>query len=124
MKLRNKKTGEIIEGESIVHIIRKLHDRGDVMFRGPVLSLDLFREYWEVCSEPRIKNKRYRFVIKSWAEVNSIIDVLYDKDKDCIYSPCGSDNTDTNVSISFDTYEVFKGLEHRKLYSIDELCGN
>ena len=125
MKLRNKETGEIIEGTCFSEIIGKLNKRADYSpSDAPLCSLLLVRQYWAVCScKPYVEYERFRRAIRNWAEANDIISVLYDKNKDCIYSPCGSDDTDTSVSISFDSYEAFKGLEHRKLYLIDELCG-
>jgi len=128
MKLRNKKTGEIgiavfkqyPEYEYLSYIA--LHF-GDKYYHFE--TMDEFAETFEdyTPAEPLIKDEKVRKAVRAWAEANDYFEVLYDKEKDCIYSPYGSDNTDTGVSISFDDIHVFDKLEHRKLYLIDELCG-
>lgn len=114
MKLRNKKTGEI----------------GDFAFVRANSTVDdttltKLNEEWEDCTptEPLIKDEKIRKAVRAWAEVNMVTDVLYDKDKDLIYSGYGPDDTDTSVCISFDDLYVFENLESRKLYAIAELCG-
>lgn len=121
MKLRNKKTGEIIEDECLANIIQKLYDRGDVICSGPLLSMGLFAEYWEEIGElePLIDCKKYRKAIRTWAEAVGHTKFIYDGIKDCIYVP----DCDNTVSISFDRYSVFEKLKHGHLYTITELCG-
>ena len=83
-----------------------------------------FSDVWEVYTpqEPLIKDERMRKAVRVWADANDLFEVRYDKDEDCIYSPYGSDKTDTSVSISFD-FHIFEKLKHRKTYTIAELCG-
>lgn len=117
MKLRNKKTGEIgvinlkVYGDDAEHVYDKL---------------ETLYEDWEdnVPIEPLIKDEKVSKVVIAWAEVNNLSSVLYNKDEDCLYSPYGSDDNDLSISISFDEFGVFKGLEHKKEYTIEELCGN
>ena len=74
-------------------------------------------------TEPLIVDEKFRKIVRLWADMNGYTELLYDKTKDCLYSPYGSDDTDTSVSISFDNVFVFDNLKHRKLYTITELCG-
>lgn len=123
-KYKNKKTGEIIEGECFAHILKKLHDRGDVICRGQLLSMDLFAEYWEEMpdyrpTEPLVEYEKERNTIRIWAEAVGAIEVRYDVYRDCIYVP----DCNNAVFISFDKYSVFEKLKHGHLYTITELCG-
>ena len=119
MKLRNKKTGKIVEDTDILGLLASA--KNDVSIYHSLAELN---EEWEDVEDmPQIQDEPTRNVVKCWAKVNDLYEVLYDEDKDCIYSPYGSDKTDTSVSISFDECNVFKGLEPRKLDTINELCG-
>lgn len=75
MLLRNKKTGEMIEGKCFTDIVEKLHEQGDVLCYGLLLNVDLSAEYWEEIDspEPLIKNEKIRKAVKAWA--NSFDDV-------------------------------------------------
>ena len=126
MKLRNKKTGEIIEYDEEVMYYRKLTSNGHEDWT------PYHPEDWEDYkpAEPLIKDEsdperaeKIRKAVRAWAEANDYDTVLYDKNEDCIYSPYGSDNTDTSVSITFDLDGMFKELEHRRSYTIADLCG-
>lgn len=117
-KLRNKKTGEIVD-LSIFGITLNIRKEEQPTYH----SIEGVCEDWEDVEEPLIKDEKICKAIRAWAEANGYDTVLYDKDKDCIYSPYGSDKTDTSVSISFDLDGTFKELEHRHLYTITELCG-
>ena len=137
MKLRNKKTGYV--GDFNIECIKERGDyvkvvANDVPYYeikkecGNLYYYDTlaeFNEEWEDYepAEPLIKDEKICKAIRAWAEANGYDTVLYDKDKDCIYSPYGSDKTDTSVSLSFDLDGVFKELEHRYSYTITELCG-
>ena len=127
MKLRNKKTGKIgdflcviqdddIKLWSITNCYETYHYK----------TLSEFNNDWENYEpvEPLIKDEKIRKVVIAWAEVNNLSSVLYNKDEDCVYSPYGSDDNDLSISISFDEFGVFKGLEHKKEYTIEELCGD
>lgn len=130
MKLRNRKTGGIVNFLTI-----DLTGEGEIEFcfiapdgdeRGwKYNSLAEFNEEWEDYKpdEPLIEGEKYRKAVRTWADANNDSELLYDKTKDCLYSQLGEDNTDTSVCISFDSIGVFKKLEHRELYTITELCG-
>ena len=90
-------------------------------------TLQFLGDYWKPCqidpvvlNEPLIDSEKERIVIRTWAEAINITEVIYDKFKDCIYTPKCDEMT---VSISFDRYSVFEKLEHGRLYTIIELCG-
>ena len=136
MKLRNKKTGEVLDvyfdnyinENNIVVVCLKVKDEvspDGYKYIASYINLVEFLEEWEDYEpqEPLIKDKEIRKLVKAWAEVNDYNEVMYDGSKDCIYSPYGSDDTDTSVSISFDDYCALERLEHKKLYTITELCG-
>jgi hypothetical protein len=125
MKLRNKKTGDVREFESLNLIVRAEDPEDGFESWNDYHSLAELNGEWEDYkpAEPLIKNEKIRKIIRAWAEVNLLSDVLYDKDKDCIYSGFGLDDTDTSVCISFDDIHVYDELEPRKTYTITELCG-
>jgi len=118
MKLRNKKTGEITT--DFAYILLEATD-----YRTYDSISELCKD-WEDYKpvEPLIKDEKIRKAVRAWAEANEYDTVLYDKNENCIYSPYGSDNTDTSVSITFDLEGMFKDLEHRGSYTITELCGD
>lgn len=111
MKLRNKSTGEIWD---IGKIITNEYHSYD--------TLESIYEDFEDLDKPLIESKKFRNVVRLWAELNELSSVLYSKDKDCIYSSYGSFNSDTKVFISFYSFRVFEKLEDGKEYTIEELC--
>ena len=123
MKLRNKKTREIATKIDV----GQDNESFWVLGNKPRMysSLAELNEEWEdyTPAEPLIKDEKIRKAVRAWADANDYPELLYDKDKDCLYSPYGSDNTDTSVSISFTECCVLEKLEHRELYTIAELCG-
>lgn len=120
MKIRNKKTGEIKKMWKD-NICLSFSDCNKVYY-----SIAELNSEWEDYNpkEPLIKDEKFRKVVRWWAVANdNMTKVQYDKDEDCIYLPSASDETDTSVSLSFDNVNVFEKLEHRKYYTIAELCG-
>lgn len=133
MKLRNRKTGEIlyallgsypVSGEATIEFMDENSESGYSVY-ARYKTLAELNEEWEDYkpAEPLIKDEKIRKIIRAWAEVNLVEDVLYDKNKDFIYSAYGSDDTDTSVCISFDDNHVYDELKPRKTYTITELCG-
>jgi len=120
MRLRNKKTGEIKDWSCAT-----LSNTAQIREEKHYASLAELNEDWEDYKpvEPLIKDEKIRKAVRAWAEANEYDTVLYDKNENCIYSPYGSDNTDTSVSITFDLDGMFKELEHRRSYTIAEICG-
>lgn len=82
MKLRNKRTGDIIVGKCFTDIIEVLGKRGELIVRPALLNLDLFTKYWEETydytpTEPLIKDEKVRNAVRAWAEVNTIKTLMY-----------------------------------------------
>lgn len=128
MKLRNKKTGEIITLDSE-------HINGLVDFGGKILVQTVEKEFsygtlaklnedWEdyTPAEPLIKDDKIRKAVRAWAEANSICRAIHYK------TAVGTElieinyeqPTDQKAAIEFNKY---CGLEESKEYAIDELCG-
>lgn len=111
MKLRNKKTGEIItlkdEGElALLKLIENSLPNG--------LSL------WEEVKEPLIKDEKVRNAVRAWAEVNSIDKVIYCEVKDRgLYIL--TDMSDDEYNIEFVGW--MPTLKDGEDYTIAELCG-
>ena len=121
MKLRNKKTGEIVTGYIRVCI------QNNEKFPNPIEYLfynssTKFNEEWEDYKpkEPLIKDERTRKVIRAWAKVNSVEEVLYAERTDkslFVLTDMGGDDT----SIMFVGW--VPTLKDGVYYTIAELCG-
>lgn len=117
MKLRNKKTGEIVEGES--HAVTIWRGYGN---NPSYNSLAELNEEWEdyAPAEPLIKDKRVRKAVRAWAEVNSIKEALYSEKSDrsfCILTDMSDDDYDIDLVGWIPT------LDDGGIYTIAELCG-
>ena len=130
MKIRNKLTGEILE--DVKNIDTSLTTIEIFYLDDGILRIKTEKDYhtflqnwedYEPPKEPLIKDEKIRKAVRTWVEANSLDVAQYDKAKDCLYSPWGCDATDTSVSISFDKLGMFKNLEHRRVYTVAELCG-
>ena len=120
MKLRNKKTGVIVEYDSIG--FRKGQSNGWDDFIPNADSLAALNEVWEDYKpvEPLIKDKKVRRAVRAWAEINGIDKVRY--------VPYGSNEytliyqrIDVNLWIQFE-YRIGELVEEQ-FYTIAELCG-
>jgi hypothetical protein len=122
MKLRNKKTGEIIIPTDYTFAT---YDDGIKYGHHIYYSLAEFNEDWEDYkpAEPLIKDEKVRKAVRAWADANVHTLIQYNIAKDCLYFLSGTDYSDTSISISFDEVDVFKELEHRRTYTLAELCG-
>lgn len=109
MKLKNKKTGEVVE-----------------VFKGGPIDLYFYHSLAELNADwedydqkdPLIKDEKIRKAVRAWAEANEIETVEYD---DYWVSFRRDDKT-----ISFkdeDSRLGFYELENSRDYTIDELCG-
>lgn len=107
MKLRNKKTGEIIELDNwLIYTDRP---------RGTYTSLADVNADWEDVPGPLIKDKKIRKAVRAWAEANGIDEVGHIR---CREESVFADN---NTSIVF--YGEITYLDENKDYTIAELCG-
>ena len=111
MKLRNKKTGEIIT----------LKDEGEIALLKLVeSSLPNGLSLWEEVKEPLIKDEKIRKAVRAWAEVNSIKEALYSERPDrslCNLVDMGEDD------YSIDFVGWIPTLKDSEYHTIDELCG-
>ena len=102
MKLRNKKTGEILYDCST-----------------EVLAYDTLAELnedWEDYKEPLIKDEKIRKAVRAWADANEFEPKYTVK----YHSSC-YDLSSWQGDIEFNS--PIKGLEDEKEYTIAELCG-
>ena len=111
MKLRNRKTGDAVNGA----IILKTYDHDEPWYFDSIAELV---EHWEDCKGPLIKDEKIRKAVRAWAEANEIETVDYDK----YWVAFGRDDK----TISFKDYDKclgFYGLDDNATYTIAELCG-
>ena len=108
MKLRNKKTGEVVDGSIILKTDYHSHPWN-------CDSIAEIVEHWEDYKEPLIKDEKIRKVVRAWAEANDI----------------------TEINVSSSGYELWGGIDDWCIhfggnpfkdikplkYTIDELCG-
>lgn len=110
MRLRNKKTGEIID--------ITCHITGD--FRKKFNSLAALNEEWEDYepAEPLIKDEKIRKAVRAWADINGTHNCDYLRyDKGC--QSLTEKYTRNEISFNY----KFETLEDGKEYTIAELCG-
>ena len=107
MKLRNKKTGEIIalKDEGELALLKLIED-----------SLPNGLSLWEEVKEPLIKDEKIRKAVRAWAEANDITKVSHDAGWNAFRC--------TDFVIDFDhDFDRHDGLEDMRSYTIAELCG-
>ena len=114
MKLRNKKTGEIVEWDG-VHITS---DNDGEMFDSIAELIEEWEDY--KLTEPLIKDEKIRNAVIAWAKANSQrTSVVYQK-LDGTHS-CISFIDFGGLNIEFNT--TIDGLTSGKIYKFEELCG-
>ena len=125
MKLRNKKTGEVVEsfksGPIDLYFYPSERDEKDTLDRKTYKSLAELNDEWEDYKpkEPLIKDEKIRKAVRAWAEANEISQAQFDR---YISGFSASDDEHNILSmISFDGF-VFMFVDG-KIYTIDELCG-
>lgn len=125
MKLRNKKTGEVVEsfkrGPIDLYFYPNDHEEKDVVDRKTYQSLAKLNDEWEDYnpSEPLIKDEKIRKAVRTWAEVvgEETFIVSYNREHHdcCIYT--GNLNDTATIDFGID----LKLKEGR--YTIAKLCG-
>jgi hypothetical protein len=122
MKLRNKKTGEVVD-LSIFGITLNIRKEEQPTYH----SIEQLCEDWEdlTPTKPLIKDEKIRKAVRAWAEANGV-------DTSELKVSKGSNNTAIvgwvkgrfgGLSIDFETRQV-EELEDGKKYTIEELCGS
>ena len=122
MRLRNKKTGEIINGGFVV-CEYKDGARFSVKDKPCFDSLDELKEEWEDYKpiEPLIKDPKIRKAVRAWAEANNDTKLYYHRPTN---EMCVNDGKGYVIrSIKF-KFEFRKSIDLESgWYSITELCG-
>lgn len=121
MKLRNKKTGAMIELELIQINDEYLNDHElETMFGEPI-TLEVLNKYYEDYKpkEPLIKDEKIRKAVKTWAAANDVLEVFADCIGDGTYMEL-YDEDDGRRRISALRPA---GLKTGEAYNIAELCG-
>ena len=114
MKLRNKKTGEIVELDLNVRISG--YPNGIEFMK--VSSLAELNEEWEDYkpAEPLIKDEKIRKAVRAWAEAQELTEVYLASNGYEIYG--GVDDWVMQFK-----GEPFPFADKNKVYTIAELCG-
>ena len=116
MKLRNKKTGEIIKDAQYRNYSTK---DGFVISTAigkySYKSLKEFCEDWEDYNptRPHIDDEEIREIIRAWADVNDAMILKYNDDE----------NSLDDIYRNTITFNKGLGLEDGRKYTIPELCG-
>lgn len=119
MRLRNRKTGEIVEYDSVG--FRKGRSNGWDDFIPNADSLAALNDVWEDYkpAEPLIKDEKIRKAVRAWAELHELENVFYfaySIHKELSYLK----SKDTGVVIDI---VALPELEDGEIYTITELCG-
>lgn len=125
MKLRNRKTGKIIELDYITvneHIIT-LYTVNPETEEYCYSKLQAVFEDWEDYKpdEPLIKDEKIRKIVRDWAECCgfSLLKHYFSEGLSCFICTDEEDND----SCCLDFTSRIDNLEYGKLYTIKELCG-
>lgn len=131
MKLRSKKTGEIIEACEIMIDEPSVKVMGidSVNRKGCYKSIAELNEEWEDYkpAEPLIKDEKIRKAVRAWAEVNDYkkcIVRVYDYDSRGICFKKGVTSflsCETRLGITFLNIDI--NIKTEEPYTITELCG-
>lgn len=116
MKLRNKKTGRVVNFRHIAFDEPK-DDRENYRYS----SLAQFNEEWEdyKSAEPLIEDEKIRKAVKAWAEACNLKHVTYKQASNEFYDA----DTRGAFAIRFTLMPVEVYLEDGECYTIAELCG-
>ena len=125
MKIRNKKTGEVVVVEGVFEVISPQERIGELMPKRFIAftSLAALNDKWEdyVPKEPLIKDEKIRKVVRAWADAVGREKLLVIKSAGRLEVSDGSPHL---IYISFHADEdTLKSLDNRTYYTIAELCG-
>ena len=121
MRLRNKKTGEVVEafegGPIDLYFYLNGHKGGNEFDRKTYQSLSELNDEWEdyVQKEPLIKDEKVRKAVRAWAEANGIGGCICKEEIHCI-----TFETERGMFISFEDADP---IPPEGNYTIAELCG-
>ena len=117
MKLKNKKTGEIVELKLIQVNDKYLEDHEVDLLNGEKLTLKSLADSFDDVKEPLIKDKKIRKSVRAWAEANDFINEI-----EVSSLNAGTRFSEGHWSIEFIGYFIYD-LKIGSTYTIDELCG-
>ena len=121
MRLRNKKTGEVVEafegGPIDLYFYLNGHKGGNEFDKKTYQSLSELNDEWEdyVQKEPLIKDEKVRKAVRAWAEANGIGGCICKEEIHCI-----TFETERGMFISFEDADP---IPPEGNYTIAELCG-
>ena len=120
MKLKNRKTGEIVELKLIQVNDKNLEEHEVDLLNGEKLTLKLLADSFDDVKDPLIKDEKIRKAVRAWAEANNIRAVYYSPEEDGFYVKNFDDEIVTSRYFADKPMEEDGYGEH---YTIDELCG-
>lgn len=121
MRLKNKKTGEVVEafkgGPIDLYFYPNGHEGGNEFDRKTYQSLAELNDNWEdyMPKEPLIKDNKIRKAVRAWAEANGIGGCICKEEMHCI-----TFETERGMFISFENADP---IPPEGNYTIAELCG-
>lgn len=128
MKLRNKKTGEVVEafegGPIDLYFYLNGHKWGNEFDRKTYNSIAELNADWEDVApkEPLIKDEKIRKAVRAWAEANAINSGHY-YNTDIKFNATEHRLQWIQIAIEFNNIMGLDNLEDGETYTIDELCG-
>ena len=124
MRLRNKRTGEIIEADSGYSdgLIALSYVKGNVHIDDSFSSLAELNDEWEdyTPQEPLIKDEKIRKAVRAWAEANDIKEASAYLSSHYWYLRAFNEN---EAGIDFWGWKMPIPLIENHRYTIAELCG-
>ena len=127
MKLRNKKTGEVVEsfksGPIDLYFYLNKYEENEVD-RKTYQSLSELNDEWEdyTPKEPLIKDEKIRKAVRAWAEANVINSEHY-HNTDIKFDATEHRLQWIQTAIEFNDITGLENLEDGEKYTIAELCG-
>ena len=121
MKLKNRKTGEIVELKLIQVNDKNLEEHEVDLLNGEKLTLKSLADSFDDVKEPLIKDEKIRKAVRAWAEANNIRAVYYSPEEDGFYVKNFDDEIVTSIYFADKPMEEDGYGEH---YTIAELCGD
>ena len=118
MKLRNKKTGEIIESACIGVFKHKSSgdcERVDTEARSLEKVLEVWEDYTPL--EPLIEDKKLRNIIKEWCEYYHISKLQYRPLSEIKGHYLADEAERYAIDVDIDNLKLYE------FYNVDELCG-
>ena len=121
MRLRNKKTGEVVEaierGAIDLYFYLNKNEGGTDFGRKTYNSISELNDEWEYYEpkEPLIKDEKIRKAVRAWADANGIGGCICKEEIHCI-----TFETERGMFISFEDADP---IPPEGNYTINELCG-